>query len=77
MDMARTTDGVAPLERPFGSGEAKRQQDFYTIAELAPILGVCTKTVSRRIKELIIRKAPTGGRIVRISPEEVARLAGF
>jgi hypothetical protein len=48
---------------------------FYTVAEAALLLRVCTKTIRRRIKTLDIRKASLGGRVVRIAAQEMARLA--
>ena len=45
-----------------------------TIAEVAAELRMSQKSVRRRIKNGWIRKAPTGGRLVRISSEELRRL---
>jgi excisionase family DNA binding protein len=45
-----------------------------TIAEVAAELRMSQKSVRRRIKHGVIRKAPTGGRLVRISSEELRRL---
>ena len=45
-----------------------------TIPEVAAALRMSEKTVRRRIKNGVIRRAPTGGRLVRISPEELRRL---
>jgi hypothetical protein len=42
--------------------------------EVAAQLRISTKSVRRRIKTGLIRKASLGGRMVRISPEEVQRL---
>jgi len=46
-----------------------------TIAEVAAELRMSQKSVRRRIKSGVIRKAPTGGRLVRISSEELRRLS--
>jgi excisionase family DNA binding protein len=45
-----------------------------TIEEVAARLRISTKSVRRRIKSGLIRKAALGGRTVRISPDEVLRL---
>lgn len=46
-----------------------------TVAETAVRLNVSEKTVRRRIKDGTIRVARIGGRLLRISLEELARLA--
>jgi excisionase family DNA binding protein len=46
-----------------------------TIGEVAAALRMCEKSIRRRIKSGVIRTAPTGGRLVRISSEELRRLA--
>ena len=46
-----------------------------TIAEVAAALRMSEKSVQRRIKAGVIRTAPTGGRLVRISSDELRRLA--
>ena len=45
-----------------------------TLDEVARQLRVCPKTVQRRIKAGLIRKAPLGGRLVRIASDELRRL---
>lgn len=45
-----------------------------TTAEVAVALRMSEKSVRRRIKAGAIRKAPIGGRLVRISSEELRRL---
>jgi excisionase family DNA binding protein len=45
-----------------------------TIGEVAARLRMSEKSVRRRIKDGVIRVAPTGGRLVRISSDEVLRL---
>jgi excisionase family DNA binding protein len=45
-----------------------------TIGEVAARLRMSEKSVRRRIKDGIIHAAPTGGRLVRISSDEVLRL---
>ena len=49
---------------------------LFTIGEVAAWLRVDERTVRRRIKDGSIRKVPLGGRAVRISSEEMARLTG-
>jgi excisionase family DNA binding protein len=46
-----------------------------TIDEVATRLNISTRSVRRRIKTGLIRKASLGGRMVRISFDEVQRLA--
>jgi hypothetical protein len=46
-----------------------------TIAEVAAALRMSEKSVQRRIKGAVICTAPTGGRLVRISSDELRRLA--
>jgi excisionase family DNA binding protein len=45
-----------------------------TLQEVAAALGISVKSVQRRIKAGVIRKAPIGGRLVRISADELRRL---
>ena len=45
-----------------------------TIGEVAARLRMSEKSIRRRIKDGVIRTAPTGGRLVRISSDEVLRL---
>jgi excisionase family DNA binding protein len=45
-----------------------------TIAEVAVALRMSEKSVRRRIKAGVIRTAPSGGRLVRISSDELLRL---
>jgi excisionase family DNA binding protein len=47
---------------------------LHTIEEVAKELRVSTKTVRRRIRDGIIRTVPIGGRLVRISSDELRRL---
>jgi excisionase family DNA binding protein len=46
-----------------------------TIGEVAAALRMSEKSVRRRIQAGVIRTAPTGGRLVRISSDELRRLA--
>jgi excisionase family DNA binding protein len=48
---------------------------FYTMAETAKILRISARTVRRRIKNGRIFPVPLGGRLIRISADEIARLA--
>ena len=50
---------------------------FLTISEVAALLDVSEKTVRRRVKAAVIRKAPLEGRAVRIPSSEIARLSGI
>jgi excisionase family DNA binding protein len=46
-----------------------------TVAEVAAALRMSQKSVRRRIKAGVIRTVPIGGRLVRISSDELHRLA--
>lgn len=50
---------------------------FLTIDEVAALLCVSTRTVRRRLESGALRRAPLGGRIVRIPAAELNRLAGY
>jgi excisionase family DNA binding protein len=69
----RTDISVAPVwtEPP----EPRPAPVLLTIAEVAAALRMSEKSIRRRIKSGIIRTAPTGGRLVRISSDELRRLA--
>jgi excisionase family DNA binding protein len=56
--------------------EPERRPDptLLTINEVAAALRVSEKTVQRRIKDGTIRPVQMGGRLVRISSDELARL---
>jgi excisionase family DNA binding protein len=45
-----------------------------TVAKVAARLRMSTKTVRRRIKEGVIRTVPLGGRLTRVSPDELQRV---
>jgi hypothetical protein len=62
----QTGETVPPAEGP---------PVFHTIDEVARTLGVSCKTIARRIRDGLIHKAPTGGRLVWISSTELWRLA--
>ena len=55
--------------------EPRPEPVLLTIAEVAAALRMSEKSVRRRIKAGLIRTAPTGGRLVRISSDELRRLA--
>jgi excisionase family DNA binding protein len=55
--------------------EPRPEPVLLTIAEVAAALRMSEKSVQRRIKAGVIRTAPTGGRLVRISSDELRRLA--
>ena len=50
---------------------------FLTVDEVATLLGYSTKTIRRRIADGSIRKAPLGGRSIRIPVSELDRLSGI
>lgn len=54
--------------------EAPPEPTLYTVEEVAARLRMSTKTVRRRIKDGTIRTVPMGGRLVRISSDELRRL---
>ena len=47
---------------------------LHTVQDLARVFKVSTKTIQRRIKDGTIRTVPIGGRLVRISSDELRRL---
>jgi excisionase family DNA binding protein len=51
-----------------------REPAFLTVSEVAARLRMSEKSIRRRIKDGVIRAAPTGGRLVRISSSELLRL---
>ena len=55
--------------------EPRPEPVLLTIDEVAAKLRMSEKSVRRRIKAGVIRPAPTGGRLVRISSDELLRLA--
>lgn len=59
-----------------GTDEPERRPApvLLTIGEVAARLRMSEKSVRRRIKDGVIHPAPTGGRLVRISSDEVLRL---
>ena len=67
-----------PTAFPIEPAMPSRTSDsvLLTLDEVAAALGMSKKSVQRRIKAGLIRKAPLGGRLVRISSDEVRRLAG-
>ena len=56
--------------------EELQQPRFLMIAEVASALRVNPRTVRRRIKAGTISKVPMEGRLVRVSSDELERLAG-
>ena len=79
-----TRDPPTPLAMPggcdpyalVGTNEPDQRPTpvLLTIGEVASRLRMSEKSVQRRIKDRVIRVAPTGGRLVRISSDEVLRL---
>jgi excisionase family DNA binding protein len=66
----------APSDVPEDDTSARPEPPprFLTVPEVAEILGVSEKTVRRRIADGGLRKAPFGGRIIRIAAAELRRL---
>lgn len=60
----------------FGTDEPDQPPEpvLLTIGEVAARLRMSEKSIWRRIKDGVIRIAPMGGRLVRISSDEVRRL---
>jgi excisionase family DNA binding protein len=54
--------------------ETPPEPTLHTVAEVAARLKVSTKTVRRRIKDGTIRTVSIGGRLTRISSDELRRL---
>ena len=50
---------------------------FFTVDEMAALLGVSHKTIYRRLEDGLIRRAPLGGRTIRIPASELDRLSGI
>jgi excisionase family DNA binding protein len=50
---------------------------FFTVDEMAALLGVSHKTIYRRLEDGLIRRAPLGGRLIRIPASELDRLDGI
>jgi len=70
---------VTPRGDPFALFETDKPDQppapvLLTIGEVAARLRMSEKSIRRRIKDGVIRVAPTGGRLVRISSDEVRRL---
>jgi|ERR1700760_1361746 excisionase family DNA binding protein len=59
-----------------GTDERDRRPEaaLLTVTEVAALLRMSEKSIRRRIKDGLIRVAPTGGRLVRISSNELLRL---
>jgi len=54
--------------------ETPPEPALHTVEDLAAWLRVSTKTIRRRIKDGTIRTVPIGGRLLRISSDELLRL---
>ena len=68
----------APEDPCQTSADADRPEPvFLTIAEVARHLRTSERTIRRRIKDGTIRKVSISGRLVRISIDELNRLAGL
>lgn len=65
--------GHTPSPLQTETSEQHSDPILLTIAEVAVELRMSQKSVRRRIKKGVIRKAPIGGRLVRISSEELRR----
>ena len=68
---------AAAAASPENQSQADCPEVFLTISEVAALLDVSEKTVRRRVKAGVIRKAQLEGRAVRIPPFEIARLSGI
>jgi excisionase family DNA binding protein len=68
-------DGQTPSRAMVEASDRQANLALLTIEEVAAQLRISTKSVRRRIKTGLIRKASLGGRAVRISFDEVQRLA--
>lgn len=69
-----STPGAAVSPLLAQSSETPPEPTLHTVEEVAARLRVSTKTVQRRIKDGTIRTLPVGGRLVRISSNELRRL---
>jgi excisionase family DNA binding protein len=67
-------DGQTPSRAIAETPDRRPSPALLTIDEVAARLRISTKSVRRRIKNGLIRKALLGGRTVRISPDELRRL---
>jgi excisionase family DNA binding protein len=72
----RAMRGGSDLFAPAWTDETGRPREpaFLTIGEVAVRLRMSEKSIRRRIEDGVIRVAPTGGRLVRISSDELLRL---
>jgi excisionase family DNA binding protein len=68
-------DGQTPSRAMAEASHRQANLGLLTIEQVAAQLRISTKSVRRRIKNGLIRKASLGGRTVRISLDEVQRLA--
>ena len=59
-----------------GAGAVQASR-FLTVEEMAALLGVSVRTVRRRLQDGSLRRAPLGGRAVRIPATELGRLEGI
>jgi excisionase family DNA binding protein len=66
---------AAPLVAPPAVPPRASAATFHTVTAVAELLGVSRRTIDRRIREGLIRTVPMGGRLVRISSDELERLA--
>lgn len=56
------------------AGSPRTGDRYLTVEELAAIYGVSKKTIYRRVKAGLLRKAQIGGRVVRVEISELDRL---
>jgi excisionase family DNA binding protein len=79
-DIARPMHQTVPADSsPFSPVEPDKSERtgasiLLIVAEVATRLRVSEKTVRRRIKEGVIRTVPLGGRLTRVSPDELQRV---
>ena len=74
LDRVLSTPDPTVASRSLRDSETPLEPTLHTVEEVAARLRVSTKTVRRRIKDGAIRTLPVGGRLVRISSNELRRL---
>jgi len=74
MPQTSTSAGSMPVSEMIPAPERQTDPVLLTIVQVAKLLQMNPKSVQRRIKAGVIRKVPFGGRLVRISSDELRRL---
>ncbi len=70
-----STVPAGPAHDPAAADGSTTVDGFLTVPEVAAVLGISEKTVRRRLRAGLLRKAALGGRIVRVPAAELVRLA--